>query len=195
MLQKLLLSFIPLFIAVDALGNMPFFISLTSGMSKRQRRTALNESVSVACLLAVIFMLVGKWVLRIMNITVSDFKIAGGILLLVISIKLLLLGKNKFSTTGSEKHSVGIFPLATPLITGPAVLTTTLILLDAFGALITLISIVVNMLVVWLVFTASQPIFRFIGQAGSRAFSKISDILLAAIAVMFIRKGIIEIFF
>lgn len=194
MVRQFFLSFIPLFVAVDALGNMPFFLSLTSGMIPKQRRAVVNESVSVASILAILFMLVGKWVLRILDISVADFKIAGGILLLAISVNLLLPGKTKFVSLPEGQESIGIFPLATPLITGPAVLTTTLIMVDHFGFLITFISIVLNMLIVWLVFAGSQQIFRFLGQGGTRAFSKVSDILLAAIAIMLIRRGIMEIF-
>jgi len=194
MIRQFILSFIPLFVAVDALGNIPFFISLTSGMAPKQRKTVVNESVSVAGLLAVLFMLIGKWVLRVMGITVSDFKIAGGILLLVISVNLLLPGKNKFIKLPEGQQSIGIFPLATPLITGPAVLTTTLIMADHFGILMTLVSLILNMLITWVVFLGSGRILRLIGESGSRAISKVSDILLAAIAVMLIRQGIAEVF-
>lgn len=189
------MSFIPLFVAVDALGNMPFFLSLTSGMTPRQRRAIINESVSVACLLAVGFMLVGKWVLQVLGIGVSDFKIAGGILLLAICVSMLIPKEGRLKNAPDKEEGPGIFPLATPLITGPAVLTITLVMLDKFGLLITLVSLLVNMLVVWLVFSAAQRIFRFIGRAGSGAFSKISEIILAAIAVMLIRQGVMEIFF
>ncbi|MFH1338881.1 MAG: MarC family protein [Candidatus Omnitrophota bacterium] len=194
MWRQFALSFIPLFVAVDALGNLPFFLSLTSGMIRKQRRAVVNESVSVACFLAILFMLAGKWVLKVLGISVADFKIAGGILLLTISVSLLLPGKSKFASLPGGQENVGVFPLATPLITGPAVLTITLILLDKFGFLMTFISIVLNMLIVWIVFASSQGIFRLLGQAGSRAFSKISEILLAAIAIMLIRQGITEAF-
>ncbi|MFH1678746.1 MAG: MarC family protein [Candidatus Omnitrophota bacterium] len=194
MLENILLSFIPLFIAVDVLGNMPFFLSLTSGMTSKQRRAVVYESVSVACILAILFMFLGKWLLRVLYITVSDFKIAGGVLLLAISISLLLPGKNKFMDLADEQQGIGIFPLATPLITGPAVLTTSLIVVDNYGILVALIALILNMLIVWGVFMGSQQIFRLIGRAGSRAFSKISEILLAAIAVMLIRQGVMEIF-
>lgn len=192
MWRQFALSFIPLFVAVDALGNLPFFLSLTSGMILKQRRAVVNESVSVACFLAILFMLAGKWVLKVLGISVADFKIAGGILLLIISVTLLLPGKSKFANLPGSQENVGVFPLATPLITGPAVLTITLILLDKFGFLMTFISIVLNMLIVWVVFICSRGIFRLLGQAGSRAFSKISEILLAAIAIMLIRQGITE---
>ena len=195
MLREFLLSFIPLFVAVDALGNIPFFVSLTSGMIPKQRRAIINESVSVACLLAISFMLVGKWLLRAMGITVYDFKIAGGILLLVLSVYFLLPGRNRFTDFSNEQSSIGIFPLAAPMITGPAVLTTTLIIVGNFGIQMALISVILNMIIVWVVFLSSGRIFRFMGKSGSRAFSKVSDILLAAIAVMLIRQGIIEAFF
>ncbi len=195
MMQPFILSFIPLFVAIDVLGLLPFFISLTSEMSGKQRRTVANESAAVACLLALSFMFLGKLILGVLGVTVFDFKIAGGILLLVISIHLLLPGRSRFSSLPEDKVSVGIFPLATPLITGPAVLTTTLILVDKFGILLTTISVVSNMLILWLVFLCSERVFLLIGQFGSRAFSKVSYIMLSAIAVMLIRQGIIEAFF
>jgi len=195
MIGEFLLSFIPLFVAIDVLGNMPSLVSLTSGMTPKQRQSVINESVSVACLLVVFFILVGKWILRTIGIAIPDFKIAAGLLLLVISAGLLLSGEGKFADSNNEKSSVGILPLATPMITAPTVLIIALILADDTGIPMTLVAVVLNMLIVWLVFLNSQRIFRFIGRAGSRTFSRMCDILLAAIAVMLIRQGITQIFF
>lgn len=194
MLRQIILSFIPLFVAVDVLGNIPLFISLTEGMTPKQRQRIINESVSVATLLAMSFMFLGKLILQIMGITVADFKIAGGILLFIISVNLLLPGKDRLSGFYQSQGDIGVFPLGTPLITGPAVLTTTLILRDSFGLNLTLISLILNMFLTWLLLSRSGLIIRFMGQGGSRAFSKIADILLAAIAVMMIRRGIFEVF-
>lgn len=188
-LKPYLLTFIPIFVAVDALGNIPLFISLTEDLNETQKRQAIKESVSTATILAILFMFLGKLILRIMGITVSDFKIAGGILLLVISINLLLPGKSKISNHNGLKN-VGIFPLGTPLVTGPAVLTTTLMMLDGYGLMPTFIALVINMGIVWFAFAYSFSILRLMGEAGVRAFSKIADILLASIAVMMIRKGL-----
>ena len=87
---------------------------------------------------------------------------------------------------------MGAVPIGTPLVTGPAVLTTIIILLDSYGMLITVSSFVVNLFIVWVVFSYSDAISRFLGKAGSKAFSKIASLLLAAIAVMMIRKGVVD---
>lgn len=193
-LMPYILSFIPIFVAVDSLGNIPIFISLTEGLNAKERRLIINQSVATATIIALCFMVVGELVLKVMGITIDDFKIAGGILLLVLSINFLLPGKSKgLSFESSKDKEVGIFPLGTPLVTGPAVLTTTLMMLHSFGVLPTFISLIVNMAIVWLVFNYSDLLMNKIGQAGTRAFSKVVDILLASIAIMMIRQGILGI--
>ncbi len=186
-----ILTFIPIFVAVDALGNIPLFISLTHSLSKRHKSRVIQESIVTATVIAIGFMFLGKAVLRILGITVADFQIAGGILLLVISTNLLLSGRRKGSALTEKNESVGVFPLGTPLITGPAVLTMTMIVRDAFGWIPALVSIILNMLIVWASFQYTDFFLRLIGEAGMRAFAKIIYILLAAIAVMMMRKGIL----
>jgi len=115
---------------------------------------------------------------------------------LVLSINLLLPGRLKGEHFLSEKgDDVGVFPLGTPLITGPAVLTTTLIVLDSFGLLATFVSLILNMLIVWVTFIFANKLMGFMGRGGIRAFSKVAYILLAAIAIMMVRKGIMGTFF
>ncbi|MCU0666019.1 MAG: MarC family protein [Candidatus Omnitrophica bacterium] len=188
-LEPYILSFIPLFVAVDAIGNIPIFVSLIEGANKKQKQKAIAESVTTAAAMAILFMLLGKLILRVLGITIPDFQIAGGALLFIISVRLLLPGaKKSFSSEGSDKD-VGVFPLGTPLITGPAVLTTTLMMLDSHGFWPTLVCLVINMLFVWLTLAKSEVIIKSIGINGARAFSKIMYILLAAIGVMMVRKG------
>ncbi|MCM8795268.1 MAG: MarC family protein [Candidatus Omnitrophica bacterium] len=189
-LKPYLLSFIPIFVAVDAIGNIPLFLSLVEGVTKNQRRKIIVESVSTATIVAVLFMFVGKGILRLLGITISDFQIAGGVLLFVIAVRLLLPGVDKnFLVKGHDKD-VGVFPLGTPLITGPAVLTTTLMMLDRFGVVATFISLLLNMLIVWITLIRADFIMQLMGTSGTRAFAKIMYILLAAIAVMMVRLGI-----
>ncbi|MEW6170981.1 MAG: MarC family protein [Candidatus Omnitrophota bacterium] len=193
-LKPYILTFIPIFVAVDALGNVPLFLSLTSELNNEQRKKIIVESVATATITALVFMFIGKFVLRLMGITVSDFKIAGGILLLVISVSLLLPGRSKAIFKTESDQDIGIFPLGTPLVTGPAVLTTTLMMIDSFGMVPTFVSLAVNMFIVWIMFLRSDIVMRILGEAGARAFSKVADILLASIAVMMIRRGILEVF-
>jgi len=190
LLEPYLLTFIPIFVAVDSIGNIPLFISLVEGTSHKQRHKIIVNSVTTATSVAVIFMLGGKLIFNLIGITIPDFQVAGGVLLFVIAIRLLLPGAQKIALGNGHDKDVGVFPLGTPLITGPAVLTTTLIMLDSYGLVATFVSLVVNMLIVWLTLVKADLLMKVMGQAGTRAFAKIMYILLAAIAAMMVRKGI-----
>jgi multiple antibiotic resistance protein len=192
-LKPYLLTFIPIFVAVDAIGNIPLFVSLVEGTNKKQRAQIIRDSVSTAAAVAIIFMFLGKWVLRLIGITIPDFQIAGGILLFVIAVRLLLPGTQKSLLADGHEKDVGVFPLGTPLITGPAVLTTTLMMLDAFGLKATFVSLAINMVIVWVTLVKADLIIKLLGASGTRAFSKIMYILLAAIGVMMIRRGLVGI--
>jgi multiple antibiotic resistance protein len=185
-----LLSFIPIFVAVNVLGILPIFFALTEGFEKRKKERIIKSAILTASLIALSFMFIGKGVFMVMGISVSDFKIGGGILLLVLSVNLLLPGESR---SKESIEDTGIVPLGTPLITGPAVLTTTLVMIESYGILPTITSFILNILLVWFIFSKADLVIRLIGVNGSRAISKVSDILLAAIAIMLIREGIIEI--
>ena len=194
LLRPYILSFIPLFVAVDAIANIPIFLSLVEHSSKPARKRIVLDAVITATAVAIIFMFVGKLVFSLLGITIPDFQIAGGALLFVISVRLLLPGAQKSVLTNCQDKDIGVFPLGTPLITGPAVLTTTLMMMNSYGTLVTLVAVVLNMFFVWITLLKADMIMQFIGHNGTRAFSKIMYILLAAIAVMMIRLGIIGAF-
>jgi multiple antibiotic resistance protein len=194
LLEPYILTFIPIFVAVDAIGNIPLFIALIEGVNKKQRHKIIVDSVTTATVVAVLFMFIGKAILRFIGITVPDFQIAGGILLFAISMRLLLPGSSKMLMVNGHDKDVGVFPLGTPLITGPAVLTTTLMMLDSYGVAATFIALIINMIIVWVTLYKADFIMRLMGVNGTRAFSKIMYILLAAIGVMVVRRGIAGIF-
>jgi multiple antibiotic resistance protein len=189
-LKPYILSFIPLFVAVDAIANIPVFLSLVEHASKPARKKIILDAVITATAVAVIFMFVGKWVLSLLGVTIPDFQIAGGVLLFVIAVRLLLPGAQKSILTSGHDKDLGVFPLGTPLITGPAVLATTLMIRNNYGVLVTLVAVGLNMFFVWVTLVKADKIIKVIGPSGTRAFSKIMYILLAAIAVMMIRHGI-----
>ena len=193
-LDPYILSFISLFVAVDAIGNIPLFLSLTEHCTKAQRREVIRYSVATATIVAILFMFIGKFVLRFIGVSIADFQIAGGTLLFVISVRLLLPASNKGFVTPTHYHQdFGVFPLGTPLITGPAVLTTSLMMVDNYGMAPTFVSLLANMLIVWLTLYKSDFFVRLLGTSGLRALSKIVYILLAAIGVMMIRRGCVNI--
>jgi len=187
-LRPFILSFVPLFIAMGAFDFLPMVIAMTAGMDEAKRKKTMREGAAAAGLILVTFLFVGKAVLLLLGVTDSDFLVAGGLLLLMVSIKSLLLDPDR--PLPAVPKEIGIVPLATPLIAGPAALATTVILLNTYGALVTLTSIVLNCLCTWLILDKAPLLGRLFGERGTQALSKVSYIVLAAIAVMMIRRGI-----
>jgi len=185
-----ILTFIPIFVAVDVLGILPIFFSLVESLEPSERNRVIFQSVLTAFAVGLGFMFLGKAVFLIIGLLVADFKIAGGLVLLVLSLMDLLSPEKKRREPTS---SMGVVPLGTPLIVGPAVLTTIIMLIDIYGIIPTITSFIVNMMIVWFVFFNSDYIIRILGNAGSKAVSKVASLILASIGVMMIRKGIMDI--
>jgi len=186
-MKNLVLAFIPVFVAVDALGTLPLFVSFTEGVGRREKNRIIVQSMITALCLAVGFLFVGKVLFRFLGITVGDFMVAGGAVLFSIAIIDILSSDRERRRPGEH---LGVVPLGTPLLAGPALLTTSLLILDEYGTVPTLASVTLNILLAGLVFFSSTVLTRVLGDAGSRALSKITSLFLAAIAVMMIRKGV-----
>jgi multiple antibiotic resistance protein len=189
-IYKILLAFVPIFVAIDAFGTVPVFLMLAGNTEKKKVRKILLNSIIAAFLLGVAFIFVGKAVFRLLNITVWDFMVAGGSLLFVISIKSLLGEDESGAKTPSD---FAVVPLATPLIVGPAVLASLILLVDLYGIRVTLLSFVINIIITGLVFLNALNIRKILGRGGIRAFSRVTSLFLAAIAVMLVRRGVLEI--
>jgi multiple antibiotic resistance protein len=183
-----LLAIIPLFVAMDAIGVLPLFISFTEGMKKAARRQVVQDSILTGFVVSLGFLAVGKFIFTVIGVTVSDFKVAGGIILLIIAVHDLLFPERKRRIAG---ETVGVVPLGVPLIVGPAVLTTTIISVDAYGYIPTILSLIVNLIFAWWVFSRADLLIRLLGEGGAKGLAKVVSLLLAAIAVMMIRRGII----
>lgn len=186
---KVLLPFIPLFVAFDVLGILPLFVSFTSEMTLFERRRVLRQSILTAFLVSIGFLVAGKFVFSLLGISVSDFKIAGGILLFIIAIVELIFPER---TRTFPKETIGVVPIGIPLIVGPAVLTLLLVIVDTYGYLPTILCLILNLLIVWLVFSQSHWIMRILKEGGAKGIAKVSSLLLAAFAMMMIRIGIQE---
>jgi multiple antibiotic resistance protein len=188
MFKNILLAFIPVFVAVDAIGILPIFISVTKNLDEKERKQVLLQSTITAATLAIVFIFVGKVLFKALGITVGDFMIAGGFILFSIAIlEILAPGRQKSMIEGGP----GAVPLGTPLIAGPGVLTTCLIIVDQYGVIPTLISVVLNVAIAGAILYFSGTVIKILGKPGTSALSKIMALLLAAIAVMMIRKGVL----
>ena len=186
--HKFLLSFIPMFIAMDVIGVIPVFLGLTQGMTDKHRRKLITDATLTALIVSLAFLILGKMIFKVLGISEDDFRIGGGIVLLVISVHNLAF--SNFSSEVKADTSVGIVPIGIPLIMGPAALTTILITMDSQGLVMTLASLLTNLLIVWVVFRNSKVIGSALGEGGSRGFAKVAHLFLAAIAVMMIRVGV-----
>lgn len=191
MIKNVLLAFIPIFVAVDAIGILPLFVSLTEGAKKKEKSRIIFQSMVTAMCLAVGFIFLGNAVFILMGITLGDFMVAGGSILFYIAVA-DIRGPGKGASYANQE--LGAVPLGTPLIVGPAVLTSSLIMRGEYGLVATLISVLVNIILAGLILSLSEAIIKVLGKSGSRALSKVTNLLLAAIAVMLIRKGVVQIF-
>lgn len=182
------LCFVPLFVAMDAIGLLPIFMNLTEGLDRASVRRVIWHSMITAAVVTAVFLVAGKVTLEMIGVTLADFMIAGGALLFVISLSDLLTVEKQVRRVDPE--SMGAVPLGVPLMVGPAVLTTTIILVGEHGYMPTLLAIVVNILIAGAAFSFSEYITRLIGKTGTRTLSKLTALILAVIAVMMVRKGI-----
>ena len=182
-----LLAFIPLFVAVDVVALVPIYLGISSGTDEPERRGLIIEATLTAAAVGLGFLLVGDAVLYFLGVTVGDFQVAGGALLLVLSIYDLLHPELPLRQPGAR---LGAVPLGIPMIVGPAVLTTLLTVARTLGYPVTLISFALNLLIAWAALRWASLIGRMLGDAGSRAIAKVSSLILAAIGVTFIRRGV-----
>lgn len=182
------MAFIPLFVAIDVPGLVPLYISLTTGMTLKTKRQLNVQATLTAGAVALLFLVLGKVIFKFLGITENDFRIGGGIVLLVLAVTDLLFSTDESKTTSDK--SVGVVPIGIPLIMGPAALTSIIIIVDAYGYWISMLSLVLNLLIVWFMFRHSDYVIRIMGEGGSKAFAKVASLFMVAIAVMMIRVGV-----
>ncbi len=185
---KFLIAFIPLFVAIDAIGMVAIFIGLGANVDAKRRQQEALLGIATALAISVGFMFLGKLVFQALGITVADFQVAGGLILLAFAVRDLL-------EVGGEKRlaseSFGIVPLGMPLIAGPALLTALLVLTDSVGPTYTIVALLVNLLIVAAVFRYADLFAKWMGKQGINGVSKLVSLLLAAIAVSLIRRGLL----
>ena len=184
--KTFLQAFIPLFVAIDPIGLAAIFLGLGQGVAPAQKQRIARQATLTAGGVALIFLFLGQSIFRALGISAGDFQVAGGLILFV------LAGRDLIMPAGDhEKISddFGIVPLGMPLIAGPALITTLLVLAQTIGWVPTLAGLVANLVLVVLAFAFSEQVGRWIGATGMRAISKIISMLLAAIAVSMVRRG------
>ncbi len=182
------LAFVPLFVAIDALALPPVIISLSEGLTIHERTKMVHIAILTALVVGLAFLFLGRLILTLMGISVGAFAIAGGAILMVQSIHNLSTGR---LIDAEKEEMVAVVPIGTPLLAGPATITTLLLLSAQFPLSLTLEAFSANVLVAWLICLGSYRILKVMGQGGVRAVSRVFSLLLASIAVSMILKGLV----
>ena len=186
-LADLIRASIALFIIVDPFGNIPIFIGLTEKVEPAKRQRVYNIAIFVGFVLLLSFAFLGQEILQIFGLSIYAFQIAGGLLLLIVAVQILVTGNMNESAESLE--SLGAVPIAMPLLVGPGAITTTIFNLQAYGTIISILSVVIVLSITWIIVRFIDAIYQFLSKAGSLVIARVMALLIAAIAVQYILTG------
>ena len=196
-------AFAALFFIVDPVGNVPLFLAITPKNDFSERKQIVGKASFASGLILVFFLLTGNLMLNLFHITIGAFKIAGGILIFMISLRMLFVFKPSQKTSpqeeleAKEKEDVSFFPLAIPLLSGPGAITTIILLRnkchDIIDYLIILFIIVVVSVLTYFILKQSQYLMKLWGQTGINILVRLMGLFLSVIAVQFAIDGIKDI--
>ncbi|MFH1663664.1 MAG: MarC family protein [archaeon] len=190
--------FVSLFVVVDVIANVPIFISLTEKYSKKERNEIAVKAMAIAFIVLIGMAVLGQRIFGYLKIDLYSFKIAGGIILFIIAVEMLFGMRTRTEynkqETEEEKENITVTPLAVPLHTGPAAITTAIVLFSTAGTIelkaVFFVAAVLVYLVSLIILIKSEIIFRVLGNVGLKVFVRVMGLILASIAVQFVIEGI-----
>ena len=199
MYEIYLQSFVLYFVVIDPFGTTTIFISLTQHQNSHEKMKSAFEGVLTATIILIFFSLVGNLLLTYLNISLGAFKIAGGIILFIISLEMLFDKRQERKEKDIENvsNNIAIFPLAIPLLSGPAAITSVIVIVSQFGDNFTyqligttsLLSVMLLTLILFLIVSKSQ---QFINKKVTNVFSRVISIILAGLSVQYIVDGVVS---
>jgi multiple antibiotic resistance protein len=196
--------FFTLFFVVDPLGLIPVFLFYLAGQQDHKRKRIIIRSIGISIALSVFFILLGRYLLRFLGISTGSFLVAGGILLFIIAIEMLLGQPSRVRMQDvyeqeqpEEERDVSVFPLAIPMLCGPGnIAALVMFSTQADGDIVKLVLIIVLSVAVFLmtmvVMFFSDRIGAFVGGTGISIMQKLMGLILSAMSVQFIRNGLSE---
>ena len=201
MLELFIQSFVVYFVVVDPLGNGPIFLSLTQSQNTKEKIQTSIEAVSIATIILISFSVIGKFILSYLSISLASFRIAGGLILFIIALEMLFNKRQerKEQIANEVKDKVSIFPLAIPILSGPAAITSIIVIMSDIGdnivyQLVSIASLISVMLITLVLFMIISKSGDFINKKIINVFSRVIAIILAALSVQYIIDGLLEIF-
>lgn len=207
MMNSYLNAFISLLVVIDPVALVPIFMSLTQKMTTSERNKAAHKSCWISAILLLLFAFGGEMLLKLMGISEAAFQIAGGFLLMIAAVEMVIAQHTGMtSTTAPEEREANIsrditvFPLAIPLISGPGALATVVLVMQEgeesyLHQLIIVGIVLVVMGITFLSLRAATFIQKILGVTGSNVITRVFGIILTALATQFIITGIKRAFF
>jgi len=177
-----------LFIIVDPFGNIPIFVGLTEKVQDAQKKKVYNTATIVGVILLLVFAFAGTGILSLFGLSIYSFEVAGGILLLIIAIRILISGSMQENVESPE--SIGAVPIAIPLLVGPGAITTTIFNIQQYDTIIAILAVLVVMAATWIILRYISKVYKFLGKTGSLIIARVMALLIAAIAVQYILTGV-----
>lgn len=187
-LNLLVQAFIPLFVAIDPIGLAAIFLAMSNGAPIAVRRRIGIQATLTGGGVSLLFLFLGASIFAALSITEKDFQVAGGLILFILAARDIILSSSEDPSKLADDF--GVVPLGMPLIAGPATIASLLLLTQTVGMWPTLTALGLNLVLVALAFRFSDNIAHLIRPSGLRAISKIISLLLAAIAINMIRRGL-----
>jgi len=177
-----------LVIVLDPLAIVPVLVGLTSNRDPREARRLIYRVIAGATVLLLFFTATGTWVLRLFGVTLNDLRIGGGLLLLLIALRMVVEGR--MGSGKEEDYKAAIVPLISPLLVGPGAITAAVVLAAMHGVVFTALAALASMLVCLLLLLSTGLVQRLLGESGANLVTRVMGILIATIAVSYIREGI-----
>ncbi len=192
-------SFLTLLFVIDPVGLVPVFLSLAGARPEAEQRRIARKAVLVAAGLVAAFAVAGAWLLRHLAISMDAFRVAGGILLFLIAVDMVLAQHERETEAEAQearaRQDISVFPLAIPMISGPGTLASVMILSAEargvdYGLALMLGTAAAVLLLAFVALRLASPIARLLGQTGVNVVTRVLGVLLAALAVQYVADGV-----
>lgn len=209
MLESFVTAFIIYFVVIDPIGNAPVFLAVTSHLDRGRKLRVAVESAAIATVIMLFFALCGAWLLSYLEISEAAFKIAGGIILFLVALEMLTAkrqqrkrdestGEQSAASLEAENDNPAIYPLAIPLLAGPAAITSVIVVNASFaGALSNTIigytSLMAVMIVTGVILCLTVVAESWLNEKVTMVFSRITAIILAGLAVQYVIDGLVSV--
>jgi multiple antibiotic resistance protein len=188
-------AFLALFAVMNPVGSLPVFSDLTAAMDQHTRRRVFNVATLTGLVTLMILTFAGQWIMQsVFLIEMAEFKIAGGIMLVVIAVRNIVFPGEDSKAKAANAVEIGAVPIAVPILVGPGAVITGILILNRDGWNVACASIAAVFVATWLVMQGGHILSRLLGRIGSLALSRILQVFICAIGAHFLTSGIKEIF-